>query len=645
MSKKMFGFLTALSIPFVVFSQLDSLTSVLFDPVIVTANKTEQKQSTTGKIITIISKEQLEKSAGKTVMQILNEQAGLIVNGALNNPGSAQTVFLRGASSGRTLILIDGIPMNDPSMINNEFNLNLLSVNEIERIEICKGAQGTLYGSDALGGVINLITTKNDIDKLVHLNANMTAGNYGIFKSNVNASGKLGKFKYTTRFNHQSSAGFSSAFDSTGTAGFDTDALFGNNFGASLAYQANKTLTFNSFIQHRYYKTDLDNGPFSDAIHFFSEDQALFAGAGFTYKKSKFSLTGNYQKVNNNRYYDKDFSAGSPLFSTHSLNGSSDYTELFGNVNISKNVTAIMGSELRTSSMNSLYLSISTFGPFQNEFKDSRISQYSVYGSILYSSDKNPFQLELGGRFNKHSIYGVNSTFTLNPSFRYNDYWMIMGSISSAYKVPSIYQLYDFYAGNLDLKPEEAINVEVGVQYKSARSFFRGVFFSRQITSGIDYNFVDFKYFNFVEQRVNGLELESNLDVTKSLHLNMNYTYLSGQELTQNRETNKESITYPYLLRRPAHSLNLTLNYEISTKLFASISSKTLSARYDIGGYEQADVVLQPYTIYNGYGSYKMSDKVSFFIDAQNLFNKKFFDIYGYQSIPFMISGGINLKF
>ena len=645
MSKKMFGFLTALSIPLVVCAQLDTVTSVLFDPVIVTANKTEQKQSATGKIITIISKEQLKKSAGKTVAQILNEQAGLIVNGALNNTGSAQTVFLRGASSGRTLILIDGIPMNDPSMINNEFNLNLLSINEIERIEICKGAQSTLYGSDALGGVINLITTKNDLNKLIHLNANMTAGNYGVFKSNVNASGNLGKFKYSARFNHQNSKGFSSAFDSTGTSNFDTDALFGNNFSASLAYQPNKTLTFNSFIQHRYYKTDVDNGPFSDARNFFSEDQAFFAGAGFTYKKSKVSITGNYQKVNNNRYYDNDFSAGSPLFSTHSLNGSSDYSELFGTVKISKNLTAIMGSELRTTSMNSLYLSVSSFGPFQNEFKDSRISQYSVYGSILYSSDKNPFQLELGSRFNKHSIYGVNSTFTLNPSYRFNGYWMILGSISSAYKVPSIYQLYDFYAGNLNLKPEEALNVEMGVQYKSARSFLRGVIFSRQITSGIDYNFVDFKYFNFVEQRVNGFEFESNLDITKALHLNMNYTYLSGQELTQNRETNKESITYPYLLRRPAHNLNLTLNYEISTKLFASLSSKSLSARYDIGGYEQADVVLPPYTIFSGYGAYKMNDKVSFFIDAQNLFNKKFFDIYGYQSIPFIISTGINLKF
>ena len=645
MSKKMFGFLTTLSIPLLVCAQLDTVTSVLFDPVIVTANKTEQKQSTTGKIITIISKEQLKKSAGKTVAQILNEQAGLIVNGALNNTGSAQTVFLRGASSGRTLILIDGIPINDPSMINNEFNLNLLSINEIERIEICKGAQSTLYGSDALGGVINLITTKNDLNKLIHLNANMTAGNYGVFKSNVNASGNLGKFKYSARFNHQNSKGFSSAFDSTGTSNFDTDALFGNNFSASLAYQPNKTLTFNSFIQHRYYKTDVDNGPFSDARNFFSEDQAFFAGAGFTYKKSKVSITGNYQKVNNNRYYDNDFSAGSPLFSTHSLNGSSDYSELFGTVKISKNLTAIMGSELRTTSMNSLYLSVSSFGPFQNEFKDSRISQYSVYGSILYSSDKNPFQLELGSRFNKHSIYGVNSTFTLNPSYRFNGYWMILGSISSAYKVPSIYQLYDFYAGNLNLKPEEALNVEMGVQYKSARSFLRGVIFSRQITSGIDYNFVDFKYFNFVEQRVNGFEFESNLDITKALHLNMNYTYLSGQELTQNRETNKESITYPYLLRRPAHNLNLTLNYEISTKLFASLSSKSLSARYDIGGYEQADVVLPPYTIFSGYGAYKMNDKVSFFIDAQNLFNKKFFDIYGYQSIPFIISAGINLKF
>src|SRR6476661_7546483 len=95
--------------------------------VVVTATKFPQKQNTTGKVITVISKEQIEKSAGRTLSQLLNEQAGITINGALNNLGSVQTVYMRGASSGRTLILIDGIPVNDPGMINNEYDLNLFS--------------------------------------------------------------------------------------------------------------------------------------------------------------------------------------------------------------------------------------------------------------------------------------------------------------------------------------------------------------------------------------------------------------------------------------------------------------------------------------------------------------------------------------
>ena len=91
--------------------------------VVVTATKYPVKQSQTGKVVTVIGKEILEKSNGKTVAQVLNEIAGVTVNGAYNAPGSVQTVFLRGASSGRTLILLDGIPVNDPTMINNEFDL------------------------------------------------------------------------------------------------------------------------------------------------------------------------------------------------------------------------------------------------------------------------------------------------------------------------------------------------------------------------------------------------------------------------------------------------------------------------------------------------------------------------------------------
>src|SRR4029079_1795445 len=99
--------------------QLQGDTTKTLDPVIITANKIAQKQSTTGKVITVITKEQIEKSSGKTVGQLLNEQAGVSISGALNNLGSDQTVYLRGASAGRTLILMDGIPVYDPSVNNN----------------------------------------------------------------------------------------------------------------------------------------------------------------------------------------------------------------------------------------------------------------------------------------------------------------------------------------------------------------------------------------------------------------------------------------------------------------------------------------------------------------------------------------------
>src|SRR5215216_3325479 len=115
----------------------DSTKTKQLDEVIVTANKLAQKQSTTGKVITVISKDVIEKSSGRTVGQLLNEQAGVSVNGALNNIGTNQTVFMRGAASGRTLILLDGIPVYDPSLSGNEFDLNLLSLNDVERIEIC----------------------------------------------------------------------------------------------------------------------------------------------------------------------------------------------------------------------------------------------------------------------------------------------------------------------------------------------------------------------------------------------------------------------------------------------------------------------------------------------------------------------------
>ena len=120
----------------------DSVKSL--DKVVITATKYPTRQSNTGKLVSVITREQIEKSAGKDLAQLLNEQTGITVNGSFSNPGKDKSIFFRGASSNYTLILLDGIPLNDPSGTGGTFDIRLIPIEQIERIEILKGSQSTL---------------------------------------------------------------------------------------------------------------------------------------------------------------------------------------------------------------------------------------------------------------------------------------------------------------------------------------------------------------------------------------------------------------------------------------------------------------------------------------------------------------------
>ena len=193
-----------------------STTGKQLDEVVVTATKYPVKQSQTGKVVIVIPHEEIEKSIGKPLGELLGEQAGITVAGALNDPGTNQSVFIRGAGSGRALVLIDGMPVNDPTALDNSFDINLIPVTMIERIEISKGAQSTLYGSDAIAGVINIITIKPDIKTPFNLRkASLSGGNYGTYNGNAQVYGKLAdQLTYNIRYNHDHTSGFPTAHDS-----------------------------------------------------------------------------------------------------------------------------------------------------------------------------------------------------------------------------------------------------------------------------------------------------------------------------------------------------------------------------------------------------------------------------------------------
>jgi vitamin B12 transporter len=626
------------------YAQQDSTKNL--NEVVVTATKFPVKQSQTGKVITVISKEQIEKSSGKTVAQLLNEQAGITINGAYNAPGAVQTIFLRGASSGRTLILLDGIPVNDPSMINNEFDLNLFSINDVERIEICKGAQSTLYGSDAVAGVVNIITVKKDVNKPFNIKASTGFGNKNTSRNNIQVYGKEGKLTYSTRFAKLKTDGFSAAYDSTGAKDFDKDGYDGNVISAAVQYQIIPSLLVKTFIMHSQYKADIDAGAFADEKDYRIRNSNLTSGAGLNFKKGIVNITANYQYGELSRRYINDSLFVRPFgtkFENNKYAGRTQYAELFGNVKVTDWFTVLAGADYRWSNMNQQYYSLSSFGPYSSSFADTSLHQTSFYSSLLFNALDKKLNVEIGGRTNKHSRYGNNSTFTFNPSYTIDKNWRVFGSIASGFKAPSIYQVFDAFSGNLDLQPEKSTNYELGVQQSSEKISSRVVYFHRDIKNGIDYDYVNYKYFNFVKQIVDGVEVELALQPVKNLSLTANYTLITGDEQTQSRKTVKDT-TYSYLLRRPKNNFNINIGYQFTKGVFASISGKSVSSRHDVGGYRKEDVVLGSYFLLSAYAEYKCKSNIKFFADIQNMTNKKFFDVRGYNAIPFLINGGVTFN-
>lgn len=651
MSRKHFAiFMLALSGGSVVSAQTKSDSAVRqLDEVVVTATRYPVKQSQTGKVVIVINHEELEKNAGKTLGLLLNEQAGITVAGSLNSMGTNQAIYIRGAGSGRTLVTIDGVPVGDPSQTDNSFDINLIPVATIERIEISKGAQSTLYGSDAIAGVINIITIKPDVKTPFNGKASFSGGSYGAYNGSAQLYGKIADhLVYNIRYNGAHTDGYSTAYDSavhdtsTHKVKFDNDGYRSNTVAANVGWNPIQPLTVRGFIQYSRYTNDIDAGAFSDARNYTNGNKNFMAGGGFTYALANTTLNGNYLYNTAVRDLLED-STGTQTYYKDNYYGKNQYAEIFASTNLGYGFTWLNGADYRYASMNENGIS----GSYPLAFKDTSVSQTSMYSSLSYNGASG-LNVELGGRLNTHSRYGSNYTYTFNPSFLISNRWKIYASVASGFKAPTLYQLYSPY-GNPALQPETSVNYEGGVQFSNAILSSRATWYQRKTKNGIDYNYFTNLYFNYNEERAHGIEWENKIQIGRMVSVSANYTWLSIKAQSQSHTTYNDT-SYSYALRRPAHTINLAVNVQPLRALSVSISGHYESKRYDIGGYDAyynalPDVTLKSFALLNAYAEYKPAKMVKLFAEMKNITKTKFTTIYGYNSIPTLFNGGVAIEF
>ena len=623
--------------------------------VVVTANKFPNKTSLTGKVVVVINREQLENSGGKDLAQVLNEQAGVYINGAGSNAGKDKSVYLRGAKIDHTLITIDGVPVYDPSGIGSNFDIRLLPIDNIERIEILKGSQSTLYGSDAMAGVINIITKKEG-KKPFSVNGKLSYGSFNTLQGNAAISGRNEMIDYNLSYSHFKTDGINEATDSVKAPHeVDKDGYDQSSFSASLAFRPMDKLTIRPYVRYSKFNGKIDQGAFTDELDYDYRSENLQAGFKneLTIGKVKLNLLYNYNSTKR-EYIDDSVKSqnGFASYSKGNYKGREHFAELFVVYPLKNTITFTTGIDFRNSNTDQSYSSVSYFGPYKSELgKDSlKQDQLGIYAAGVWNA-KNGFSAEVGGRFNHHSAYGSNFVFNINPSYLVNGKWKLFANISSGYKTPSLYQLYSEY-GNKVLKPEVSTSIEGGVQLfaKENKAMGRVTYFNRNVKDVIIFftnpNTFQSYYINQDKQKDHGVELEATVALGKKASLKLFYTWLDGNITTM---VNGRDTTYFNLIRRPKSSFGASLSGNINKQFYASLGVTANGERTDITYdqfFNQVEVKLKSQILVNFYAHYNFrKERLKFFVDLHNITNTKYTEVYGFNTLGFDATAGFRFNF
>ena len=620
--------------------QTDSIPLEHLDEVVVTDSRFNLNRENSGKVITKITQEELQHLQGKTIAEIVNTSAGIEINGVKSSSGQNLAYYIRGGRNRQVLVLIDGIAVTDPSQIANDYDLRLLNPDQVESIEILKGASSTLYGSGAATAVINIKlkeASKNNIAanfrSSLGSNQFQDEKNYAIedFRNSISVNGTINKFNYLASFSNQYTNGLSSISN-----GIESDPFNSINGYLKLGYVFSEDFKLNTYASFDKFKSDFDDAFNRIDTDDLSKTNQYRLGISPEYKYQDGSLNLNFAYNNVRREILSSFPG--------KYNAESYVVDAFNKYNFNKKFYTVLGSNFQRNSMESFTIPYGA-SSLQREFDPAR-ANFTIadpYVNVVYVSDFG-LNINTGVRLNNHSEYGSHLVYSLNPSFRKETnfgYFKGLASYSTAYIVPSLYQLFEPTYGNPDLKPEENRTFEVGFEMNfKQKANFSLVYFNRKEHNFIDFldlgNFA-FQYKNVVSDfTASGLEFTTNYKFSKKISGVANATYTKVEE-----DLN---------LRIPEFKINLRVDYQISNSTFFSLAYQFNDDRNDIvfnnTTFTNDKIVLKNYSLLDAYLSHTiLKSRMTLFTNVTNIFNEDYQEIYGYSTRGRNFSFGFDLKF
>ena len=576
-----------------------SAPSVELDPIIVTATRSAQPLQATVGDNSVVTRQSLDQTPEASFAEVLSRQHGITYIDR-GGPQSVSGISLRGTNSKQSLVLIDGMRVNSPT--NGLPALNAIPLNAIERIEIVRGAASSIYGADAIGGVVNVIT-RQGADRALQIETNAGVGTYATSKYNASLSGSQHNWTYSLFGGY----GQSNGFDATnGDYSFattpDSDSYYESDYGGQLGYTwaQGQTLSVQT-LQSRV------NGGF-DTLDFDFNDRSIQTLSN-TIVSSRNRINERWLSTLSASFMtEKNESENNPAGAGDGyFRSKQQQYQWLNRIELTDSQSLTLGAERLNQSVDAY-----SYGA-PVDFTTDRLFTNSVMA--IYSGKWGIHQVQASLRNDHNSQYGNFTTGSLGYGVDITEQWSANVSANTAFRAPTFNELYYPGASNPDLAPERSRNVEFGLTYRHATGQVGLTGFYNQIKDLIVSESPSFIPENVDTAVIKGLTLTGTQEMGRNTVIQASFDLLSPYNTTDNERL-------PFNAQRVLRLGGTHKLGDVTVNADWYLTSNRKDGTNTLGGYG----------LFNMGASYKANKHLEFQLRWNNVFGKDYTLVRGYNT-------------